>query len=34
VQRCRVWRNGEPAEREDAVTDDDEVAILPPVSGG
>jgi molybdopterin converting factor small subunit len=34
VQRCRVWRNGEPAEREDAVTADDEVAILPPVSGG
>jgi molybdopterin converting factor small subunit len=31
---CRVWRNGEPAEPADAVTDDDEVAVLPPVSGG
>jgi molybdopterin converting factor small subunit len=34
VQTCRVWRNGEPAERDDAVTATDEVAILPPVSGG
>jgi molybdopterin converting factor small subunit len=34
VQACRVWRNGEPAEREDAVAAADEVAILPPVSGG
>ena len=31
---CRVWVNGEPAERGDPVTDDDEVAVLPPVSGG
>ena len=30
----RVWVNGEPAERDDAVGDDDEVAVLPPVSGG
>lgn len=29
-----VWRNGHPAERSDRVTDDDEIAILPPVSGG
>jgi sulfur-carrier protein len=31
---CKVWRNGEPAERTDPVTDGDEVAVLPPVSGG
>jgi molybdopterin synthase sulfur carrier subunit len=34
VQTCRIWRNGEPALEEDPVTDRDEVAILPPVSGG
>ena len=31
---CRVWVNGEPAEPGDAVTESDEVAVLPPVSGG
>jgi sulfur-carrier protein len=31
---CRVWVNGEPADATSAVTDEDEVAILPPVSGG
>ena len=31
---CRVWLNGESADPADAVTDDDEVALLPPVSGG
>ena len=31
---CKVWVNGEPAERDDGVTDADEVAVLPPVSGG
>jgi sulfur-carrier protein len=31
---CAVWCNGEPAEREDPVSDEDEVAVLPPVSGG
>lgn len=31
---CRVWRNGEPAERTDPVDETDEVAVLPPVSGG
>jgi molybdopterin converting factor small subunit len=34
VQTCRVWRNGEPALPGDGVADHDEVAILPPVSGG
>jgi molybdopterin converting factor small subunit len=30
----RVWLNGEPASRDDAVGPGDEVAVLPPVSGG
>jgi sulfur-carrier protein len=34
VQSCRVWRNGEPALDTDEVGANDEVAILPPVSGG
>jgi MoaD family protein len=31
---CRVWVNGEPAVESDRVADGDEVALLPPVSGG
>lgn len=31
---CGIWVNGEPAVATDAVGDDDEVAVLPPVSGG
>jgi molybdopterin converting factor small subunit len=31
---CRVWVNGEPADGDDPVGADDEVAVLPPVSGG
>lgn len=31
---CQVWVNGEPAEGDHPVTDTDEVALLPPVSGG
>jgi molybdopterin converting factor small subunit len=34
LERCKVWRNGEPAGLGDAVGPDDEVAVLPPVSGG
>jgi molybdopterin synthase sulfur carrier subunit len=32
--RSRVWVNGEPALPGTPVADDDEVAVLPPVSGG
>jgi MoaD family protein len=31
---CRVWVNGENATDDTPVGEDDEVAILPPVSGG
>lgn len=31
---CRIWLNGEPADRSDVVRAGDEVAVLPPVSGG
>lgn len=34
LDTCRVWRNGEPAEGCESVGPTDEVAILPPVSGG
>lgn len=32
--RCKVWRNGEEARRDERCADADEVAVLPPVSGG
>ena len=31
---CRVWVNGEPADGKAPLSDGDEVAVLPPVSGG
>jgi molybdopterin synthase sulfur carrier subunit len=31
---CRVWVNGEPAEPDDPIGANDELAVLPPVSGG
>lgn len=34
LETARVWRNGEEAEMDDPVTAQDEVALLPPVSGG
>jgi molybdopterin converting factor small subunit len=30
----KVWCNGEPADRSTVVSSRDEVAVLPPVSGG
>mgnify|MGYP001285388315 FL=1 len=30
----RIWLNGEPLEGDSPITDGDEVAVLPPVSGG
>jgi molybdopterin converting factor small subunit len=32
--QCRVWLNGEPAGLEAPVGANDEIAVLPPVSGG
>lgn len=34
VPICRIWVNGAAAEMATEVTNDDEVALLPPVSGG
>lgn len=31
---CKVWVNGDEADDATAVSDTDEVAVLPPVSGG
>ena len=34
VETSRVWVNGEAASMGDSVTEDDEVVLIPPVSGG
>lgn len=34
LANCKVWVNGEPADAADVLAADDEVAVLPPVSGG
>ena len=34
LRSCKVWVNGEAADHTTCVGDDDEVAVLPPVSGG
>jgi len=34
VARSAIWVNGEPADGSSKVEPDDEVAVVPPVSGG
>lgn len=34
LETCRVWLNGDEVSRSTPVTATDEVAVLPPVSGG
>ena len=34
IPTCKIWVNGEPAEYDTTIEPTDEVAILPPVSGG
>ncbi|MFL6207148.1 MAG: MoaD/ThiS family protein [Acidimicrobiales bacterium] len=34
LEHCAVWCNGEPCEPDHVVAERDEVAVLPPVSGG
>jgi len=34
LDTCRIWVNGEPAEPLDSIGSADELAVLPPVSGG
>lgn len=34
LSSCKIWVNGEAAEANTPVSDSDEVAVLPPVSGG
>lgn len=34
VRHSRIWCNGQPASPDDPVSAADEVAVLPPVSGG
>ena len=34
LRTCRIWVNGETAERDTVLRATDEVAVIPPVSGG
>jgi molybdopterin synthase sulfur carrier subunit len=34
LDTCKIWVNGEPASPTDPIRTSDELAVLPPVSGG
>ena len=34
LEHARIWLNGDPASLDDSVSEGDELALLPPVSGG
>jgi molybdopterin converting factor small subunit len=34
VPHCKIWRNGDPADHATPIAGNDEIALLPPVSGG
>jgi molybdopterin converting factor small subunit len=34
LRTCRIWVNGDTVDPTTPVTESDEVAVLPPVSGG
>jgi sulfur-carrier protein len=34
LDTCKIWVNGEPAAALDTIGGNDELAVLPPVSGG
>jgi len=34
LPRCQIWLNGDTTTGDTPVTDSDELAVLPPVSGG
>ena len=34
VPHCKIWCNGDPADPSTPISGSDEVALLPPVSGG
>ena len=34
LENCKIWVNGEPADSHDAIGTADELAVIPPVSGG
>jgi molybdopterin converting factor small subunit len=34
LSTSKIWLNGEPVETDAPVRDEDEVAVIPPVSGG
>ena len=34
LESCRVWVNGDDVGRDHRLTEEDEVAVIPPISGG